>query len=96
MKLDHVPAALHRELIVCLCSKTLQSVLRIRHAGNVRALVLQQDLAVGPAFAFLADEVLNRNFDIVEMNLVDLVFAVEQYDRFDALRRADSCRPERS
>src|SRR5690606_929355 len=57
------------------------AVLGARDSGNVGALVLQQHLAVRPAFPFLADEVLDRHFHVLEMHLVDLALALDCDDR---------------
>ena len=43
--------------------------------------MLQQHFAIRPAFAFFADEVFDRHFDVVEMNFVDLVVALDRDNR---------------
>ena len=49
-------------------------------------LELKQVFCVGPAFVFFTNSILNRNPDIIEENLVDLMkwwlFPVDQNDRF--------------
>ena len=59
----------------------LERALRARHAGDAGAFVAEQELGVGPALVLLADPVLDRHFDVVEEDLVDLVRAVEHDDR---------------
>ena len=49
-------------------------------AGNVRALVPEQKLGVGPAAVLLADAVFHRHAHVLEPDLVDLMAAVEQHD----------------
>ncbi len=50
----------------------------LRHAG---ALVAEQEFGVGPAFVFLADQVLGRHPDIFEKHVVDFVRTVDGDDR---------------
>ena len=50
------------------------------HVGNVGALVAEQVFGVSPALVFFTDQVLGRDFDVVEPDLVDLGLAVEQHD----------------
>ena len=62
---------------------------RARDAGGAVALVLEQKLGVGPTAAFLTDEVRDRHADVLEDHFVDLVAAVDRFDRThrDAGRR---------
>jgi hypothetical protein len=61
--------------------EALQLALGAVHVGDVGALVAEQVLGVGPALVLLADQVLGRHLDVVEKDLVDLAFAVQQLDR---------------
>ena len=66
-------------------------VLGSKRVGRVGALVLQQNLAVGPAFSFFADEVVRGNLNIIEVNLVHLVFAIKQDDGLHRDARRLAC-----
>ena len=52
-------------------------------AGNAGALVAEEILRVGPALAFLSDQVRNRHLHVLEEDLVDLVLLVQRDDRPD-------------
>ena len=58
-----------------------QFALGAADAGDVGALVAEQELGVGPALVFIADAILHRHTYVLEPDLVDLVSAVEQRDR---------------
>ena len=64
-----------------------QAVLRARDPGRSGPFVLQQDLAIGPALAFLANQVLDGHPNILKMNFVYLVRTVDRNDRFQAYAR---------
>ena len=49
--------------------------------GDAKALVREQELGVVPALVLLTHEVLSRNADVVEEDLVHLVIVVEQHNR---------------
>ncbi len=61
-------------------------------AGDAGPLVAEQELRVVPARVLLADELVGRDPDVVEEDLVDLVAAVDEADRPDRDARASSCR----
>ena len=51
--------------------------------SSCRAARSQAKLHEPEALAFLADEVVDRHFDVVEMHFVYFVRAVQQDDRLD-------------
>ena len=50
------------------------------HAGDVRTLMRQEELGVGPALVLLADQVLDRHAHVGEPDLVHLGRPVDQRD----------------
>jgi hypothetical protein len=67
----------------------LELARQARHGRRRQALAIKQELGAGPAAAFVADAVGDRDRDVVEEHLVDVVPAVDGRDRadLDARRR---------
>src|SRR3546814_3513670 len=64
-----------------LLLQPLQALLGGGDLGNAGAFVAEQELGVGPALAFLADQVGTRYADGIEENLVDAMTLVDRDDR---------------
>src|SRR3546814_10394778 len=64
-----------------LLLQPLQALLGGGDLGNAGAFVAEQELGVGPALAFLADQVGTRYADGIEENLVDAMTLVARDDR---------------
>ncbi len=62
-------------------AQLLEHLAAVRDAGGAGALVLEQELGVGPAAALDADQVAHRHLDVLEVHLVDLGAAVDRLDR---------------